>query len=40
MAKGGGEYIRFDLEKYQGFYVKEVHTYSVDEFIRYLKNEI
>lgn len=37
MQKGKQEYIQFDLERYKRLYFKEVHTYSTEEFEKYLK---
>lgn len=34
--KGGQEYILFDLERYKTLYFREVHTYSKEEFERYI----
>ena len=34
--KAGKEFIRFDLERFQTLYFKAVHTYSKDEFEKYL----
>lgn len=34
--KADKEFIRFDLERYQTLYFKAVHTYSKDEFEKYL----
>lgn len=34
--RAGKEFIRFDLERFQTLYFKEVHTYSKEEFEKYL----
>lgn len=35
--KSKSEIILFDLDKYEKFYFKEVHTYTVDQFENYIK---
>lgn len=37
-SKAGAEVIRFDLEKYQTLFFKEVHTYTEKEFEKYIEN--
>ena len=37
-SKAGAEVIRFDLEKYQTLFFKEVHTYTEEEFEKYIEN--
>lgn len=39
LRKGKEELIRFDLECYKHLYFREVHTYTQEEFERYLKDK-
>lgn len=36
MKKAGEEFIRFDLERYKTLYYRNIHTYTKDNFDRYL----
>ena len=36
IEKSGDEFIRFDLERFKKLYFREVHTYSIEEFNRYI----
>lgn len=36
MNKAGEEFIRFDLERYKTLYYRNIHTYTKDNFDRYL----
>ena len=35
--RAGEEIIRFDLEKFKGLYFQEIHTYTEEEFEKYIK---
>ncbi len=37
LKKGGSELICFDLEKYKGFYFKDIHTYNEEQFKKYIE---
>lgn len=37
MKKGGKEFIRFDLERYEKLYFRKIHTYSKEKFEEYLQ---
>lgn len=37
LKKGNEEFILFDLERYKRLYFREVHTYSTEEFGKYVK---
>lgn len=36
MNKAGEEFVRFDLERYKTLYYRNIHTYTKDNFDRYL----
>lgn len=38
--KAGQEFILFDLERYKGMYFRKVHTYSAEEFEKYLESAL
>ena len=37
MEKAKKEFIRFDLERYEGIYYRNIHTYSKERFEEYLQ---
>lgn len=37
MGKAGKEFIRFDLERYERLYYRNIHTYSKEKFEEYLQ---
>ena len=39
LSKGNEELIRFDLERYKHLYFREVHTYTKEEFDKYIEEK-